>query len=60
MKSEVYKRKVDKQDEFFADTAGAALRIKKSDDQLRRKTTDLFKRDVNCTEADGGIFKKLL
>jgi len=60
VKDEAYKRKVDTGGESFADTVGAALRIKKSDDQLRRKTTDLSRRDARCTEADGVIFEKLL
>ena len=60
MKSEAYRRKVDTGDEFFADTVVAVLRIKKSDDQVRRKTPDVSRRDARCTEADGKIFEKLL
>ena len=60
MKSEAYKRKVDTRDEFFVDAVDAALRIKKSDDNLRPKTPELCRRDANCAEADGGIFENLL
>jgi len=60
VKGEAYKRKADTRDELTADTAGAALRVKKRDDQLRRKTPDLSRRDARRTEADGEIFEKLL
>ena len=38
MKSEVYKLKVDTPDELLARILGAAVCIKKREDQLRRKT----------------------
>ena len=51
MKVEVHKIKMDTRCEFPAGFIGAAARIKKCDDQLRRTTRDLRTRVV-----DGGIF----
>jgi hypothetical protein len=56
-KSEVYKRKVDTQDELLACILDAAVGIKKREDQLRRKTHDLRTRVTKYIEADGGIFE---
>jgi hypothetical protein len=60
MKSEVYKREVDTQDEFLARVLDAAARIKKHEDQLRRKTRDIHTRVAKCIEVDGGIFENLM
>jgi hypothetical protein len=40
MKSEVYKRKVDIQDDLVTSILDADARIKKHEDQLRRTTSD--------------------
>jgi len=60
MKSEVYKRKVDTQDELLACILDAAARIEKCEDQLRRRTRYLRTQVAKCIEADGGIFEHLL
>jgi hypothetical protein len=60
MKSEVYKRKLDTQDELLAHILDAAARIKKSEDQLKQRTHDLRTRVVKCTEVDGGTFEHSL
>jgi hypothetical protein len=60
MKSRVYKRKVDTRDELLACILDAAARIKKREDQLRRKTRDLRTRAAKCIEDDGGLVENLL
>jgi hypothetical protein len=61
MNSEVYERKVDTPNESLARILNAAVRIKKSEDQIRRgKTRDLRTRVDKCTGVDGGIFGYLL
>jgi hypothetical protein len=60
MKSEVYKREVDTQDELLARVLDAAARMKKREDQLRRKTCDIRTQVAKCTEVDGGIFENFL
>jgi hypothetical protein len=60
MKNEVYKREVHTQDELVALILHAATRIKKREDQLRRKTRDLRTRVAKCTEVEGGILEHLL
>jgi len=57
MKSEVYKLKVDAQDELLARILYAADRIKNDEGQLRRTARDLGKRDAKCTEVDRGSFE---
>ena len=47
-------------DELLARILDAAASIKKSEDQLRRKTRDLRTGVAKCTEVDGGIFEYLL
>jgi hypothetical protein len=59
MKSDVYIRKVDTRDDLLAHILDAAARIKKREDQLRRKIRDLRTRIVKCIEVDGGIFEHL-
>ena len=56
MKSEVYKRKVDKRDEFLAHILDAAASIKKHDDRLRRSARDLRTRVAGYTEVERGFF----
>jgi phage gpG-like protein len=60
MKSEVYKRKVDKRDELLARILDAAVRMQKREDQMRRATRDLRTRFAKSFEVDGGIFENLL
>jgi hypothetical protein len=60
MKSECYKRKADTRDEIPDCILGAAARIKKGEDQLRRRTRDLRTRVAKCTEVDCGIFRKFI
>jgi hypothetical protein len=60
MKSEVYKRKVDTQDELLTGILGSAGRIKKREFQLRRATRDLHPRVAKCIGVDSGIFEHLL
>jgi hypothetical protein len=50
-------REFDKELALILDAAG---RIKKREDQLRRKTRDLCTRVAKCTEVDGEIFEHLL
>jgi len=57
MKIEVYKIKMDTRNELPAGIMGAAARIKKREDQLRRTTRDLHTRFAKCTEFHGGIFE---
>jgi hypothetical protein len=47
-------------DELLSRILDAAARIKKREDQLRRKTRDLRTRVTKCVEVDGGIFEHLL
>ena len=59
MRSEIYKRRVDTQDELLARILDAAAGIKKRGDQTdryRRTTRDLHTGVAKCTEVDGGIF----
>jgi hypothetical protein len=65
VKSEVHTHththtKVDTRDELLARILDAFARIKKREDELRRKTRDLRTRVAMCTEVDGGIFEHLL
>jgi hypothetical protein len=52
MKSEVYKRKVDKRDELLAGLLDPAARIKKRADELRRTACDFCTRVAMCIQAD--------
>jgi hypothetical protein len=51
---------VDTRDELLAGILVAAARIKKREDQLRRKTRDLRARIAKCIEIGRGIFEHLL
>jgi hypothetical protein len=54
------KETVDTADELLARILDAAACIKKREDQLRRTTSDLRTRVAKWTEADSGIFERLL
>jgi hypothetical protein len=60
MKSEVYKRKVDKWDERLDRIMDAVSLIKGHQDELRRPTRHVLTRVAKCIDVDGGIFEKLL
>jgi len=60
MKNEVCKRKMGTRDELLSRILDAADRIKKHEDQLRRKTRDLHILVTKCIESDSGIFEYLL
>ena len=61
MKSEVYKEKVNTRDELFARIMNSAALIKQEcQDDPRRATRTIAKRDKKCIEVDGGIFEHLL
>jgi hypothetical protein len=51
---------VDTPDDLLAHILGAAVRIKKREDELRRTTRDLHTRVAKCFEVDGGILEHLL
>jgi hypothetical protein len=55
-----YKRKVDAPDELLAPIFDDPSCIKKPEDQLRRKTSELCIRVTKCTEFDCGILEYLL
>ena len=58
MKSKVYKRKVDSQDELIARVLDVAVSTKEREDQLRRTTRDLSTRVAKCTEIGDGTVEK--
>ena len=60
MKSEVYKRKADTQDELIARILDVAARIKKRADPQRRTTRSLRTQVAKCIEDEGWIFEHLL
>jgi len=61
MKSEVYKEKVTTRDELVARIMNSAALIKQErQDDLRRATHTIAKRDEKCIEVKGGIFEHLL
>jgi hypothetical protein len=61
MKSEVYKEKVNTRDELVARIMNSAAVLKQErQDDLRRATRTVVKRDEKCLEDDGGIFEHLL
>jgi len=61
MKSEVYKEKVKARDELAARILNSAAFVKQEhQDDLRRATRTVAKRDEKCIEVDGGIFEHLL
>jgi hypothetical protein len=56
IKKEFHRRKVNTRYELLARILGAAARIEKREDQLRRKTRDLRTIVAKCSEVDGGGF----
>jgi hypothetical protein len=57
MKSEVYKENVNTRDELVAHIMNSAALLKQElQDDLRRATRTIAKREENCIEVDGGIF----
>jgi len=61
MKSDVYKEKVNTRVELVALIKNSAALIKQErQDDLRRATRTIAKRDEKCIEVDGGIFEPLL
>ena len=54
MKSQVYKRQVDKRDELLGRVLDSAARIKEREERLRRTTRDLRIRTANFIETDSG------
>jgi hypothetical protein len=59
MKSKVFERNVDTQDEFRARILDAASHIKEREVQLRRTKRDLRTRVANFIALDGRIFENL-
>ena len=61
MKCEVCKEKVNTRDELVARIMNISALIKQErQDDLRRATRTISKRDEKCIEVDGGIFEHLL
>ena len=49
---------MDSRGELLVRIMDGAVRKKKCEDQLRRKTRDLRTRDAKCSKVDLGIFRK--
>jgi len=60
IKSEVYKRGMDRREELLTRILDAAARKKKHNNQLRRTTRDLRTQVAKCTGVDDWIFEHLL
>jgi len=60
MKGDICKRNVATWGEVLALILNSAARIKKCEDQIRRKTRDLHMRGAKHIEFDGGILEHLL
>jgi len=60
MKSEVYRKKVDTQDELLVNVLDVIACIKERQDALRRTIRHVFTRVAKCIDVDGGIFEHLL
>jgi len=60
MNNEVYTRKVDTRNKLLGRILDAVARMKKGEDQPRRKTRDLRTRGAECIEFYTGIFEHLL
>jgi len=61
MKNALYKEKVNTSDELVARIMNSAALIKQErQDDLRRATRTVAKRDEKCIEVDGVIFEHLL
>ena len=60
-KNEVYKEKVNTRDELVTRIRNSAALIKQErQDNLRRATRAIAKRNENCIEVDGGVFEHIL
>jgi hypothetical protein len=59
MKSEVYRRKVDTQDELPDHIMDVFARIKESQEAFRRATRHVLTRIAKCTDVDSGIFENV-
>ena len=60
MKSEVYTRKMERQDELLARILDAAVCIQRREDPLRVTKRDLRTRVAKCTEVDGAGFQTFI
>ena len=61
MKSEVYKEIVNTRDELVTSIMNSAALIKQErQEDLRRATRAIAKRNENCIEVDGGVFEHIL
>jgi hypothetical protein len=61
MNCEIYNRNLNTQGEFLPRIFDATdARVKKGEDQLRRKTRDILTRVAKCIEVDSWIFYNLL
>jgi hypothetical protein len=60
MKSEVYRRKVDTQDELLYHITDVFAHIKESQEALRRAKCHVLTQVTKCTDVDGGIFENVL
>jgi hypothetical protein len=60
MKSEIYRRKVDTQDELLDHLTDVFAHIKESQEALGRATRSVLTRAAKCVDVDGGIFKNVL
>ena len=56
MKNEVYRKRVDTQDELLVNILDVIACIKECQDALRQATCHVFTRVAKCTDVDGGIF----
>jgi hypothetical protein len=60
MKSEVYRRKVDTQDELLDHIMDVIPHIKEHQDALRQATRHVLTQVAKCIYVDGGIFENVL
>jgi len=60
MESEVYRKKVDTQDELLVNILDVIACIKERQDALGRTTHHVLTRVAKCIDVDGGIFEHLL
>ena len=57
VKSEIYKRNVDRRDELLGRISNAAVCIKEREGETRRTTRDIRTRVAKCIQVDCGIFE---
>jgi hypothetical protein len=60
MKSEVYRRKVDKQDETLNLIMDVIAHIKERQDALQQAMCHVITRVAKCIDVDSGIFENVL